>query len=106
MPQNPSKPCQEPTRPYVLPIGVVEDRSVLMVVPDGFNEPTGSQERIVVNHTPPRNASKPPKTVSGTYPFLWLFSWSCGGQECPDGVPGDHNQTAKCHESVLLAGAL
>ena len=30
MPLNPQKPCQEPTRPYAYPVGVVEDRSVLM----------------------------------------------------------------------------
>ena len=30
IPLNPWKPCQEPTRPYASPVGVVEDRSVLM----------------------------------------------------------------------------
>ena len=30
MPLNPQKPCQEPTRPYAYPVGVVEDRSVQM----------------------------------------------------------------------------
>ena len=42
---------------------------------------------LVVKGTPPRNPSKPPETLSGTYPSLCLPSWSCGGQECPDGVP-------------------
>ena len=67
MPQKPPKLCQEPTRPYAYPVGFVEDRSVLMGVPDGLNGPTGSQETIVVKHSPPRNASKPqnPKTPSG-----------------------------------------
>ena len=32
-----------------------------MGVPYGFNGPTGSQETIIVKHTPPRNASNPPK---------------------------------------------
>ena len=101
MPQNPPKLCQEPTRPYAYPVGVVEDRSVLMGVPDGLNGPTGSQGIIVVKQTPHRNASKPLQTLSGTYSSLWLFSWSCGGQECPDGVPGGHNQTANCLRSIL-----
>ena len=61
MPQNPPKLCQEPTCPYAYPVGVMEDRSVLMGVPDGINGPIGSQETIVVKHTPPRNASNPPK---------------------------------------------
>ena len=30
-----------------------------------------------------------------------LFSWSCGGQECPDGVPGGYNWTANCLMSIL-----
>ena len=101
MPQNPSKPCQEPTCPCSYPFGVMEDRSVLMGFPDGFIGPRGSQGTIVVKHTPPRHASEPPKTVSGTYPSLWLFSWSCGGQECPDRVPGGHYQTANCLRSIL-----
>ena len=83
---NPSKPCQEPTCPYAYPVGVVEDRSVLMGVPDGFNGPTGSQGTIVVKHSPPRNASKPLQTLSGTYLSLCLPYWSRGGQECPGGV--------------------
>ena len=32
---------------------------------------------------------------------LMLFSWSCGGQECPDGVPGGYNWTANCLMSIL-----
>ena len=62
-----------------------------MGVPDGFNGPTGSQETIVVKHTPPRNASKPLETLSGTFPSLCLPSWSCGGQECLDWVPDGLN---------------
>ena len=30
MPLNPSNPCQEPTCPYASPVGVVEERCVLM----------------------------------------------------------------------------
>ena len=58
-----------------------------MGFPDGYNGPTGSQGTLVVKHTPPRNASKPFQTLSGTYLSLCLPIWSCGGQECPDGVP-------------------
>ena len=53
MPPNPSKPCQEPTRPYANLVGVVEDRSVLIGFPNAFNEPTGSLGTIVVKYTPP-----------------------------------------------------
>ena len=64
-----------------------------MGFPDGFNGPTGSQGTIIVKLNPPRNTSKPFKTLSGTLLSLWLFSWSCGGQECPDWAPEGHNQT-------------
>ena len=54
MPLNPSNPCQEPTCPYASPVGVVEDRSVLMgflMVPmDPINYilqgPGGSQPKM------------------------------------------------------------
>ena len=35
------------------------------------------------------------------YLSLCLFRWSCGGQECPDGVPECHNQKANCLRSIL-----
>ena len=41
-----------------------------MGIPDGFNGPTGSQETIVVKHTPPRNASKP--CQEPTHPYAYL----------------------------------
>ena len=48
---------------YASPVGVFEDRSFLMGVPDRYNEPTGSQGTFVVKVTPPRNASKPLQTL-------------------------------------------
>ena len=72
-----------------------------MGVPDGLNGPTGSQETIVVKHSPPRNASKPLQTLSGTYLSLCLFSWSYGGQEGPDGVSECQNETVNSLRSIL-----
>ena len=54
----------------------MEDRSVVVVENMSF-----------VKGTPTRNAFEPLETLSGTHLSLCLFSWSCGGQECPDGLP-------------------
>ena len=43
------------------------------------------------------NPSKPLKTIN----VLLLFSWSCGGQECPDDFFQGHSQTANCLRSIL-----
>ena len=40
-------------------VGVVEDRSVLMGLPDGSHGPNGSCGTIVVKHSPPRSGSRP-----------------------------------------------
>ena len=45
---KPLKTRQDHTRPYASPVGVVEDRSVLMGLSDGSHGPTGSCRTIVV----------------------------------------------------------
>ena len=45
---RPLKTRQDHTRPYAFWVGVVEDRSVLMGLPDGFHELNGSCRTIVV----------------------------------------------------------
>ena len=87
-PRNASKPLQTLSGTYLslcLPSWSHGGQECLDGVPDSFNGPTGSQETKVVKHNPPRNASKPLQTLSGTYPSLCLPSWSCGRQECLDG---------------------
>ena len=87
-PRNASKPLRTLSGTYpslCLPYWSRGGQECPGGVLDGLNGPTGSQETIVVKQTPPRNASKPPKTVSGTYLSLCLPSWSRGGQECLDG---------------------
>merc|ERR1739844_602950 len=59
---KPLKTCQDHARPYASPVGVVEDRSVLMGLPDGSHGPNGSCGTIVVKHSPPRSGSRPLKT--------------------------------------------
>ena len=43
------------------------------------------------------NPSNPVKTLH----VLMLFGWSCGGQECPDGLFQGQSQTANCLRSIL-----
>ena len=43
------------------------------------------------------NPSNPVKTIH----VLMLFGWSCGGQECPDGLFQGQSQTANCLRSIL-----
>ena len=45
---KPLKTCQDHACPYASPVGVVEDRSVLMGLPDGSHGPNGSCRTIVV----------------------------------------------------------
>ena len=45
---RPLKTCQDHAHPYAFWVGVVEDRSVLMGLPDGVHGPTGSGRTIVV----------------------------------------------------------
>ena len=45
---RPLKTRQDHTRPYASPVGVVEDRSVLMGLSDGSHGPNGSCRTIVV----------------------------------------------------------
>ena len=47
-------------------------------------DPQGHREHKLLRVLLPE---MPQETLSGTYPSLCLPSWSCGGQECPDGVP-------------------
>ena len=85
-PRSGSKPLktrQDSTHPYASWVGVVEDRSVLMGLPGGSYEPTGPYGPFFVLHSPPRSGSKPLKTHQD-HKCPLLFSWSCGGQECPD----------------------
>ena len=68
-----------------------------MGFPDGFNEPTGSKKTIVVEHTPPRNASSPPELCQEpTRPYAYQV-----GVVDDRSAPGGHNQTANCLRSIL-----
>ena len=77
---KPLKTHQDHTRPYAFWVGVVEDRIVLMGLPDGSYGPNGPCRTIVVQHSPPRNGSKPVKTMPVLMPpqlELWRtgVSW-------------------------------
>ena len=50
-------------------------------------DPMGHGEHDLLRVLLPEMPLTPPETLSGTYPSLCLPSWSCGGKECPDGVP-------------------
>ena len=64
---NPWKPCQEPTHPYASLVGVVEDRSVLMGVPECHNQKANCL-RSILSFYRPQKAFWTPK--------IWLFE-SC-----------------------------
>ena len=69
MPRNHSNPSQEPAHPYALQVEVVEDRSVLMGFPDGYNGITGSQG---TNH---QLDKVPSDTKSFAVEFLFYFDF-------------------------------
>ena len=52
MPLYPWKPCQEPTHPYASPVGVVEDRSVLMGFPECHNQKANCLRSILSFYRP------------------------------------------------------
>ena len=52
---KPLKTHQDHTHPYASPVGVVEDRSVLMGLSDASHGPNGSCRTIVVQQSPPRS---------------------------------------------------
>ena len=67
---KPLKTRQDSTRPFASSVGVVEDRSVLMGLPDHSNGPGGSYGPLVVQHSPPRSGCKPLKTHQDyTHPY-------------------------------------
>ena len=59
------------THPYASSVGVfLEDRSVLIGLPDRSNGPTGSYRKLVVKHSPPRSGSEPLKTCQdSSHPY-------------------------------------
>ena len=79
LPEVPRNP-REPTCPFASRVEVVEDRGVLMEVPNGYNGPNWVLGIISCKLTPPWNASKPLQPQQGTCLSLYLPSWSCGGQ--------------------------
>ena len=59
--------------------------------------PSGSFGATFILVTPAKTSKKPIKTP----PVLLLFSWSCGGQEHPDGVFKGHSWTANGLRIIL-----
>ena len=60
-------------------------------------DPMGHREHELLRVLLPEMPLYPQKP----YLSLCLFRWSCGGQECPDGVPEGHNLKANCLRSIL-----
>ena len=75
-------PCRK-----IQPIGVYEVS----------NDPDGSYWATFIKVTPAKTSKNPIKTP----PVLLLFSWSCEGQEHPDGVFKGHSWTANGLRIIL-----
>ena len=66
-------------------------------VSEGSEDPNGLYWATFIKVTPAKTSKNPIKTP----PVLLLFSWSCGGQEHPDGVFKGHSWTANGLRIIL-----
>ena len=76
MPLYPQKPCQEPTCPYAILYGVVEDRSVLMGFLSRHNQIANCLRRIISSYRPQKACWKPKIWLCDTIQYLFFYRLS------------------------------